>query len=295
MNMGLRAAWRRAAGSFWDEIQREGLSRWQLLGLGLSFLTGFLLTWVLSVALQVRAGTGAASPAAVASSYVLTLSLLCVCFALLPRNGSRPGTAYWGHLCAWFQTVDLALAAFLGVWLAPGSGLGIVTAVVLSLIVCAYAAALCGAHALLCVIRGGPSEWCRAGLAVVLALAITALLWTRAPLQALQRTRAVAAYDSGTQAVAVLSPTMGLSAYWNGDPARFNLTKTTHTYQLWLGPSFISFPRLWPGRSGLTEEDRGLFGPGLVLGLMIWGVLLALTGDLVSAMRSCSTSERAPT
>jgi hypothetical protein len=213
------------------------------------------------------------------------LGLLCVCFALLPHDADPKERVYWGHLCTWLRMIDLTIAAFLGAWLAPGSGLGFVAVLVLSAITCAYAALLCGVHALLCVLFGGPSRWLRAVLAIVLALAITALLWTRTPLNALQRQRAVAAYDVSTQAVAVLSPTMGISAFWNTEPAEFNLTKTTHTYQLWLGPSFISFPRLWPGRSGLTAEDRGPIGPGLILGLMFWGVVLVFAGDLVGAMR----------
>jgi hypothetical protein len=289
----MRAIWRTAVRSFGGEVQRAILARGQLVLLAIVFLAGLLLTWALTVPLRINVvSDGArlvASPAAVAASFVLGLGLLCICFSLLPSMTSGRPEGHWGHLCAWLQMVDLAMAGYLGVWLAPGSGLRFGALLALVTLTCAYAAALCGTHAVLCAIRGRPSPTLRAALVVVLALAIAALLWTKAPLQALQHhgERGVAAYDTGTQVVASLSPVMGWAAFWSADETGFNLTKTTHTYQLWLGPSFISFPGLWPGRSGLSDQDWGPWGLGLVIGLLTWGLVLCIAGDTARAsMRS---------
>ena len=284
----MRAAFRTLGGEV-----REAILAPQALALLVAVFAGsFLLTWLLSVplpmAVPVPRSAPVAAPAAVAASYVVSLSLLCLCFALLPDGRTTEGS--WAHTCTWLRTVDLTLAGFLGIWLAPGSGLRFGSVLALTALGCAYAAALCGAHALLCVLRGRPSVVLRSGLAVALALSIAALLWTKGPLHALQRKseRGAAFYDAGTQAVACLSPVMGFTAYWNADEAGFNLTKTTHTYQLWLGPSFISFPPLWPGRQGLSELDRAPWGLGLVLGLLTWGVVLCVAGDGLRGRSSCS-------
>lgn len=267
------------------EVRDAILARRFLLLLGTAFAGSFLLTWLLSVPLQMTeplpGATPVASPAAVAASYAVLLGLLCLYFSLLPDGRTVEGN--WDHVCAWLRTVDLTLVGFLGIWLAPGSGLPFSSVLALTALACSYAAALCGTHALLCVLRGHSSGVVRAVLAVLLALSITALLWTKAPLHALQSRgeRGVALYNAGTQTVACLSPVMGLTAYWCANEAGFNLTKTTHTYQLWMGPSFISFPPLWPGRQGVSGVDQAPLGLGLVLSLLLWGTVLCVVGDTV--------------
>lgn len=282
----MRTIWRMAARSFAGEVRQAVLARGQLVLMAVVFLLSLLLTWALSAPLNINISSvevGAiASPAAVAASFALGLGLVCICFSLLPAGTPETSEGHWAHLCVWLQLVGMAATGHLGIWLAPGSGLRFSMLLALTAIACAYAAALCGAHAVLCAIRGRPSYGVRAGLVVILTLTLTAVIWTKAPLQALQRSgeRGAAAYDVGTQMVASLSPVMGWSAYWNGSDTGFNLTKTTHTYQLWLGPSFISFPALWPGRSGLTAEDLGPWQLGLVVGLLTWGLALCFAGDL---------------
>jgi hypothetical protein len=239
------------------------------------------------MATPVTESSATASPAAVAASFVLGLCLLCICFCLLPDGSTGTTEGPWAHLCTWLQMVDLTAIGYLGIWLTPGSGLPFNMLVALTALTCAYAAALCGAHALLGALRGRPSQGIRAGLAVVTALAITAMLWTKAPLQLLQRKGewGMAAYDSGTQTVASLSPVVGWSVYWSASETGFNLTKATHAYQLWLGPGFISPPQLWPGRSGFSSEDQGPWALGLVIGLLAWGLGACIAGDL-ARMRS---------
>ena len=71
-------------------------------------------------------------------------------------------------------------------------------------------------------------------------------------------------------------------ARWNASGAGFDLIKATNTYELWLGSNFFAYPHLWPQRVDTGgDSSKAGWEPGLILGLLVWGMVLVILDDLL--------------
>ena len=244
-------------------------------------LAGFLLTWVLTRAMPPLPGVGGSgAPGAIAGAFLLNLALIGVQLACLPLD--PPDGWGWDWVRAWLRGTELAVAAFLGLWAAPGNGVAFQTAGTLMALTAAQGAALCGGMALAALLAGRFRRAGRMLAALLFALAATGLFWSRPVLYALQKS-SPAVYESATQAVVSLGPVTGVAAVWDADPAGFNLIKSRQTYEIWIGANFLAYPVLWPGAA--RPAGGGMTAPGLILGLLLWGLVLAAGSDYLGFVK----------
>jgi hypothetical protein len=270
----------RAAGRAFPGATSEALVSWRVLAAaGAGFAAALALTWLLVRVMTHEAGaTGerlaarpqTAHPGAIAASFLINIAALGVLLALAPLKREGP----WAWWRAWLRGAVLGLAGFAGLWAAPGSGVGWRQAAALAALTASYGACLCGLGELAAVLAGRRYLWARAFLVVFWTLAVTGLFWSKPVLEGLKKS-SPAAGDAATEAVVSLGPVTGVAAFWNSDPAGFNLIKTTHTYHIWLGSNFLRYPPLWPQRETIGISDEGgRWTPGLVLALGLWGLVL---------------------
>jgi hypothetical protein len=219
-------------------------------------------------------GVAGAAPGAIAAAFLLNLVLLGILLACLPLDPA--GGRGWDWVRAWLRGTVLTVAAFLGFAAAPGQGAAFGTAGTLMALTAAQGAALCGGMALATLLAGRFQRTGRMLAALLFVLAATGLFWSRPALYALQRT-SPAVYESATQAVVALGPVTGVAAVWDADPSGFNLIKSRQTYEIWIGANFLAYPALWPGRAG--PAGGGHAAPGLILGLLLGGLVLAAASD----------------
>jgi hypothetical protein len=275
-----RAAARSARRALAPALKGTLFSAAGLLSAAGAALAGFLLTWILARAMPPLPGVGGAAPGAIAGAFLLNLVLLGIQLACLPLDPAGGGG--WDWVRGWLRGTELTVAAFLGLWAAPGNGVAFQTAGTLMALTAAQCAGLCGGMVLAALLAGRFRRAGRMLAALLFAFAATGLFWSRPVLYALQRS-SPAVYESATQAVVSLGPVTGVAAVWDADPAGFNLIKSRQTYEIWIGANFLAYPVLWPGPA--RPAGGGMIAPGLILGLLLWGLVLAAGSDYLGFVK----------
>ncbi|MCZ7649458.1 MAG: hypothetical protein M5U26_30075 [Planctomycetota bacterium] len=287
----LRAAWRALPAACAEALAAP--AAW--LGAGASALLAAALTLALGAVLKPPPAWPAPPQAAIAASHVLALALLCAAFVLLPREPRA-----WGGLRAALRFACWSAGAWLGFGLAS---ISTPWAVVFSLaaLVGAYGLGLLGAAALLERLCAPYVQPVRIALALFLALSLSSLLWTRAPLVDLYNAER-AQGRTGACAVLALGPVSCVSGVWARAPGGFDLLRSEVTYRQWVVGMYdlLPYPELWPrryeasvpvklsvpGEAPASYETRRLIDPGLVLAFGPWGLALVVLSDVLGAGRN---------
>lgn len=264
-----------------------------LLPLVLSGLYGPAQTSGANFLIDSPAETTGATPAGIASSFILNLILLSTMLMMLPLRPDRN----WDFSRVWLRVTLWSVFAFLGLLLSPWDGMTRGTAASLLAITIAHAAGWGGAGALLALLAGRFNQAARLFLVLVFALFVSAILWSRPLLLSLKKhdhhNQVQSADGRGTRwsgisadAILALGPTTALAGVWSTRKDGFDLIMGPNTYRFWIGAWVISYPQLWPKEVATRGAPPGMthWAPGLVLGLLIWGLVLLPGCDLLSAV-----------
>jgi hypothetical protein len=123
---------------------------------------------------------------------------------------------------------------------------------------------------------------------VVLSLAVTALFWSREPIELLGRGTASGSSSAAWLAASVVaaSPPLAVASVWHqeSDAARkgaasFDIVRAPLSYQVWIGSYRpVPYPQILPG-----SQDQGKgFRFGLLLWMLFVGVLLLALSDVAA-------------
>jgi len=217
----------------------------------------------------------------------LNITLLAAWLVLLPLDASP-----WSGLRAWLQGTLIAAGAFTGLYFSGSESAR--TFLALWLLAAAQGGMLCATAGVAALAFGSPAL-ARQSSAVVLALAVTTLFWSRTPIQTAPRPEndAVPLSDIYYDAVLKLSPPLATSAVWyqESDVSRrklrtegsaFDIIRGPKTYEIWVGSyTILPYPAVYPKRDAETNR----FTPGLILSLLIWGLPALLVCDLLLFLR----------
>ncbi|MCY3023954.1 MAG: hypothetical protein NTW87_33665, partial [Planctomycetota bacterium] len=208
----------------------------------------------------------------------------------LARRQGQP----WQHVCAWLGTVLVCGAAFAGLGVAGTHGESPRTFVVLWALFAAQAAVLAAVHALLSLFLYFAPQLAEQVTLLMLGFAVTALFWSREPIQMLAHAAPPGQASSASrlaEGVLKLSPPLAVASVWHQESdaarwaggrsrARFDLIRAPLTYELWIGSyQPLPYPAILPSRAS------GAFVPGIVLAMLLWGLPLLVFGDILSALR----------
>ncbi len=279
-----------------------------VLGLAAGGLLGLGITWGLGGIYSSEVGRPSA---AIASSFLLNLSLLAALLMSLPgriddpdsERGRRPD---WPLLSAWIRFALWCGIVFLGFAWASGATVSWGIALALAALTMAQGSMLTGIAGMLGHLAGRFQRYARVVLVLGCALLSISLFWTKPLLSELKSRdyRAQVASENGTavfwapaatQAVFVLSPPTAVASVWNGSESNYDLIRGPNTYRIWVGSWIIPYPRIWPrwvGREGSADAPQGPWNQGLVLSFFIWGLVVTLGSDVVEGLKSFAPSSQ---
>ncbi len=263
-----------------SENSAHFLSGWRrvLMFWPLSAAAGVLLAKGLALFLPTR---GPIPHCAIAGSFVLDLAGLSLLLSLLfcAAKCSRA----WPLLRAWLGTVFVMAPAYAGLALSSAHLESPHVFVVLFGLFAAQAAALSAVHGVLSVLLWWAPRATGPLTALALGLLVTALFWSRAPLQRMVNER------GGASATALMkvSPPLAVASVWQQEcdaarapeknQARFDLIRGPLTYEVWMGSYMaIPYPAITPNFSG------GERTPGLIVQFLLVALPLLLVCDFLA-------------
>lgn len=235
---------------------------------------GALTPWLLRSYFFEHAAGAADHAPAIAASFLIGLAAATLALATLPDSSKFR----WACVAAALRSSLATFAAFAGAALTGGEALRFPFAMLLAAVVSAQLAALAGFGGVCAWIAGRGAQVPRVGFAAALALSSTAILWTKAPLEAWYA-RSPGTGPVGAQAVLSLGPPGLLATAWNEGEMRFDFARTSMLYDEWLGNDLSwRYPELWPEREETPDGGRGL-NPGVTLAFLAWGLALSALSD----------------
>jgi hypothetical protein len=265
------------------------LRRALLLLLPLALLSGIFIGW--SCKAWIGLGASGQPYHLIAGSIVLNLLLLSAWVMWLPREHER-----WQFVFSWVAWTLAAGCGHAGLWLSGGESAR--TFAVLWLLTIGQGAllgAICGAGA---VLLSGRMQAARQISMLILAAAMTAIFWSKTPIQSAQKDendRGLPMGDLLYDAVLKLSPPLAVCATWyqesdasrgpvRSDNSRFDLIRGPLSYSVWMGSyQIIPYPDILPVKAaraaGSSEPQTARLG--LALTTLLWGLPLMMLADLL--------------
>jgi hypothetical protein len=249
-----------------------------VFGLGLAYA----LAWLLP-------STAASPPyAAIAASVVIDLAGLAGLLIWLPVTAGK-GKA-WPGTGAWLRSVLACGAALAGLSVAGVHQEPLRTFVVLWGLMAAQCAVLASVYGWLAILFRFEPRLPAQITCVLLALAVTALFWSREPIELLGRSAEGGSSSAAWLAAGVLeaSPPLAVASVWHQESgaarlgtASFDIVRAPLTYQVWIGSyRAVPYPQILPASQ---NQGKG-FRFGLLLPLLFVGMLLLVLSD-VAAVR----------
>jgi len=232
----------------------------------------------------------AAAPpyAAIAASVAIDLAGLAALLVWLPVAGAK-GEA-WPGMAAWLGSALACGAALAGLGVSGVHKESLRTFLVLWGLMAGQGAVLAAAYRWLAVLFRFEPRLVPQIACVLLSLAVTALFWSREPLQLLGRGSAGGSSSAAglAEAVVALSPPLAVASVWHQESdaactgaARFDIVHATLTYQVWLGSyRAVPYPQISP------SAREGVLCFGLLAGMLFWGVLLLALSDVATLIRA---------
>jgi hypothetical protein len=241
--------------------------------------------------------SSAASPpyAAIVASIVIDLVGLAALLIWLPAAAGRgkvsAGTA------AWLGGALVCAAALAGLGLAGAQGESWRTFLVLWGLMAAQCAVLAALYGWLKVLCRFELRWAGQITWLLLSLAVTALFWSREPLERLGRGAEDGSATAAWLAAGIVaaSPPLAVASVWHQEStaarhggASFDIVRAPLTYQVWIGSyRAVPYPQILPA----MRKDSPHWG--LVLGMLLPGLLLLALNDVaVFFMRRTPSSGR---
>ena len=266
--------------SFFPVLRQNFLRRRLLILFGCSLAVGALLSFVLSYILPspARAST-------IVASFGINLLGLSVILALLPEHLQSGGS--WACFCAWmnasivagFGFVGLAIANASNIFGAPAASNFGPTFLKLWILFAAQAAMVTATHALISSLFYPAKRFSKVVTLLGLGCIVTALFWTKIPIQLAPRQRG----STWANAVMKLSPVLNVASAWYYSPERLDLIHGPLTYGVWIGDfgSYsIAYPRILPS---FDAEDNETWSLGIVGAMLLWGLPIIVLCDIFSA------------
>ena len=265
------------------------------LGLGLAYALG----WLLPSAAAVPLSADSAPPyAAIAASVVIDLAVLAGLLIWLPVTAWKG--AAWPGTGAWLGSVLACGAALAGLSVAGVHMEPMRTFVVLWGLMAAQCAVLAALHGWLAFLFRFEPRLPAQTTCVLLALAVTALFWSREPIELLGRGAEGGSSTAAWLAAGVVaaSPPLAVASVWHQESgaartgaASFDIVRAPLTYQVWIGSyRAVPYPQILPVSQG---QERG-FRFGLLLPLLFTGVLLLVLSDVAAQRWRRGTRRETP-
>jgi hypothetical protein len=234
---------------------------------------------------------------ALTASFFIDLAGLALLLSWLPSNER--------HDAAWLRTAALLGSclvcgfALLGLSLAGTHQESVTTFAMLWALFAAQAAVVAALHAMLWVIFYDARQLAAQATWLILAAAVSALFWSREPIQMLSRSgvKDSALATRAADGVMKLSPPLAVAATWyqasdaargrGSSDNRFDLIRAHLTYEVWIGSyQALPYPEVTPSSLPDPQGERPTsFNPGLILAMLAWGLPLLLLMDVLLCRR----------